>query len=335
MTRIELENRKLAASKGHSVIDVTLRDGGFRNDFSWSPEVAHGVIEGAFASGAEYCELGYVGGLPDLHNAGVASPFAMLTAKRIEDLVANLRTDWVDRAFAVMRHPTGRAPMPSPDELLEVGVQLIRFVYHPSWADQLAIEHASAKEAGLKTTVNLAIASRYTSDELKHHVSIAEGLCPDILYFADTCGALTPDELPKLVRMASKDFEVGFHGHDYLSLAIANSLAAVDAGAKWIDTSIWGLGRGAGNARTEVWSALRYRNSQVKLIPEQLAESMRWLESNLDSPKLPDWVAVICGAANLIPPEEDEIRRSAEPHIEAAKIFTRDRARNAQLLKQP
>lgn len=335
MSASDLDSECLKAPEGHKVIDVTLRDGGFRTNFSWSTEIAHAVIEGAFASGAEYCELGYVGGLPELHNPVAASPFAALTAERIEDLVAPLRTNWADRAFAVMRHPTGREPMPSPDKLLEVGVQLIRFVYHPSWADRLAIEHTSAREAGLKTAINLALASRYTSEELKHHVSIAEELCPSILYFADTCGALTPKELPQIVRMASRETEVGFHGHDFLSLAVANSLAAVDAGAKWIDTSIWGLGRGAGNARTEIWSALRYRNSNIQLVPEQLASSMMFIENVLNSPKVPDWVAVVCGAANLTPPEEDQIRRSPVPHLEAARLFSRSAARAALRLNQP
>lgn len=305
----------------HQVIDVTLRDGGFRSDFAWDDRTAQAVIEGAFASGADYCELGYVGGLPELHGLGAPKKYSALTAMDIHSLTAKSAEDRHSSRFCVMRHPTGEEPQPRPCELVEANVHMVRFVFHPSWAEKLRQEHEEAKSVGLQTAINIALASKYSQHQLGDLADKIAQLEPDVIYIADTCGALHPTQVVSLVDAMGATTDVGFHGHDYLTLAIANSLAAVQAGASWIDTSLLGLGRGAGNARTEIWGAFRACSERIKLDPHAQLRAIEELHHQVGNVAQADWISVICGAANLTPPEEDAIRSATDPELEALRVY--------------
>jgi 4-hydroxy 2-oxovalerate aldolase len=80
----------------------------------------------------------------------------------------------------------------------------------------------------------------------------------DVVYVTDSAGALMPPTVRERIR-ALKDAvkcEVGFHGHNNLSLAVANSMAAIEEGARWIDGCTCGMGAGSGNTATEVLAAV-------------------------------------------------------------------------------
>ena len=77
-------------------------------------------------------------------------------------------------------------------------------------------------------------------------------------YTPDSAGALLPDTVKQRVAAlrAALKIGVGFHGHNNLSLAVANSIAAIEEGARWIDACTCGLGAGSGNTPTEVLAAV-------------------------------------------------------------------------------
>ena len=79
------------------------------------------------------------------------------------------------------------------------------------------------------------------------------GIQPEVLFFADSNGAMFPSQVEKLIRFAREqvDIPLGFHAHDNLGFAVANAMAAVTGGARWIDSTVGGLGKGGGNASTE------------------------------------------------------------------------------------
>ena len=86
----------------------------------------------------------------------------------------------------------------------------------------------------------------------------AEKLKVPLLYLVDSAGCMTPDEVFNCITLTREHVvtPLGFHGHNNLSLAVANSLSAVRAGATFVDSSILGMGRSAGNAQTEVLTYL-------------------------------------------------------------------------------
>jgi len=102
----------------------------------------------------------------------------------------------------------------------------------------------------------------------------------DVVYVVDSAGGMVPDEVNAYITQISErtDTEVGFHGHNNLGWGLQNSIAAVDAGATYLDASLQGIGRSAGNAQTELVCA----NSELTLQREDWRRLLE-TESLLDN----------------------------------------------------
>jgi 4-hydroxy-2-oxovalerate/4-hydroxy-2-oxohexanoate aldolase len=106
----------------------------------------------------------------------------------------------------------------------------------------------------------LMMAHMIEADELVAQLKLMEGFGADCVYITDSAGYMLPDDVSARVALARAELkpetELGFHGHHNLAMGIANSLAAVEAGANRIDGSLAGLGAGAGNTPLEVFIAV-------------------------------------------------------------------------------
>jgi 4-hydroxy 2-oxovalerate aldolase len=104
-------------------------------------------------------------------------------------------------------------------------------------------------------------------DTLAEQAAIMAAAGAQVVYVTDSAGALVPDGVRRRVAalrdVLPADVAVGFHGHQNLSLAVGNSLAAVETGATWIDGCLCGLGAGAGNAPTEALAAALERAGET------------------------------------------------------------------------
>ena len=288
-----------------ALIDVTLRDGGFRTRFGWTVHEIITIAAATLRAGSDRVELGYIGGVPELHHVQEGGVSANLTP----DLISQVASTCGGGALCAMVHPSACHNTIPFDAFREAGLGMIRIVYHPSWDDRFKRLALQARDAGLTVAGNVALASRYRHDEL---VEVAASIiaCVDIVYLADTCGAMIPSEVAALVARLAPITDVGFHGHDYLSMGLANTYAAAMAGAKWVDASVAGIGRGAGNLRLELWMALSQAHTGDADLSEILA-ALQVVRSRLGTPTTPDLVALVCGALNLTPPQEDELRSLA------------------------
>jgi 4-hydroxy 2-oxovalerate aldolase len=108
-------------------------------------------------------------------------------------------------------------------------------------------------ERGYAVSINLMRASTLSDSEVRYASATLGASGVTIFYLADSFGGLLPDVTRMRIRAARDAFRgrVGFHAHDNMGLALANSVAAMEAGATMIDASVRGMGRGGGNARTE------------------------------------------------------------------------------------
>src|SRR4051794_33478313 len=112
-----------------TLVDVTLRDGGFEVDFHW-PDDAFARVAGVLGPlGVGYVELGYLGGVPFEHGVGTPGTGAHLTP----DLVSSARRD--DLRLAAMVHPTALTATLNVNAYVAAGLDMIRLVYHPDWFD--------------------------------------------------------------------------------------------------------------------------------------------------------------------------------------------------------
>ena len=142
----------------------------------------------------------------------------------------------------------------------ELGVHTIRVATHCTEAD-VSEQHISlARKMDMDTVGFLMMAHMNSPEGLVKQARLMEGYGANCIYVTDSAGYMLPDDVKarlSAVRDALKpETELGFHGHHNLAMGVANSIAAIEAGANRIDAASAGLGAGAGNTPMEVLVAV-------------------------------------------------------------------------------
>ncbi|MFX1451340.1 MAG: 4-hydroxy-2-oxovalerate aldolase, partial [Promethearchaeota archaeon] len=125
-----------------------------------------------------------------------------------------------------------------------------------------------AKDYGMFVCANFMKSYTLPPEKFVEKVKLSEKYGADMIYLVDSAGGMFPNEIKNYYNQIRKhsDIVLGFHGHNNLGIAIANSLFCVDLGFEFIDTSLQGIGRSSGNASTElITAALIKRNFNIDL----------------------------------------------------------------------
>jgi len=142
----------------------------------------------------------------------------------------------------------------------DCGVHTIRVATHCTEADVSEQHIQYGRKLGMDTVGFLMMAHMLDPEGLVKQAKLMESYGANCLYVTDSAGYMLPDDVRarvSAVRQAlNPETELGFHGHHNLGMGIANSLAAIEAGANRIDGSAAGLGAGAGNTPLEVFNAV-------------------------------------------------------------------------------
>jgi 4-hydroxy-2-oxovalerate/4-hydroxy-2-oxohexanoate aldolase len=145
----------------------------------------------------------------------------------------------------------------------DCGVATIRVATHSTEADVSEQHLTLARKLGLDTVAFLMMAHMITPEELARQAQLMEGYGAHCVYVTDSAGYMLPEDVSARVQALRArlrpETQIGFHGHHNLGMGIANSLAAIEAGAIRIDGSAAGLGAGAGNTPLEVFNAVALR----------------------------------------------------------------------------
>lgn len=232
------------------LLDCTIRDGGYVNNWDFPLPFARALYRALSASRVGWMELGffdpgYVGGNPWRH-----------VARATVDAVVGGEPG--ARISLLLNYGSARAEDLPPAE--ETGVHMLRVATHRADRMKACELAAAAHERGYFATVNLMGISRYSRQEIASLPGLFNEYRGrvDCFYLADSFGSLLPARTRELfdVLRFGTDAALGFHPHNNLQLAFANSLEAMAAGAAVVDGSILGMGRGGGNLFLE--SALAY-----------------------------------------------------------------------------
>ncbi len=238
-------------SVGLRICDVSLRDGSHvvRHQFTIEQVVSIGC--GLEAAGVHMVEVSHGDGL-----GGSSLQYGLSRTDELR-LIAAARSVLSHAKLAVLLLP-GIGTRADLKAARELGADVVRVATHCTEAD-IAQQHIGlARELGMQVAGFLMMAHMTSPQKLASQARLMESYGAHAVYVTDSAGALTIDGARDRVR-ALRDAlqcEVGFHGHNNLSLAVANTLVAIEEGATWIDAAVRGFGAGAGNTATEVLAAV-------------------------------------------------------------------------------
>jgi 4-hydroxy 2-oxovalerate aldolase len=235
-------------------LDTSLRDGSHAVDHDVSPEQVRKVVSGLAASGVRYIEVG--------HGAGLGGSSLLQGRGRFENV------DLFDAAAKVIGESTlvtlmlpGLGVMDEIREAVEHGVGGVRVATHVTEAD-IAEQHLRfCRDLGLRTFGFLMMTHLAPPEVVAEQARIMEEAGAEVVYLADSAGYMTEQGVRDRVGAvrAAVRAEIGVHAHNNLGLSVANSLAAIDEGASFIDGSLGSLGAGAGNTPGEVFNVVTTR----------------------------------------------------------------------------
>ncbi|CEK11321.1 beta/alpha barrel domain-containing protein [Legionella hackeliae] len=232
------------------VLDVSLRDGGHRTNFHFSDQELQRILKALDKSGIEYIEVGYRNGVVNpMNNIGRAG--------MCQKDYLNLCQSFVKHAkIAVMVHPKNVSEFDLL-ELKKLGVQLVRVCMLKDKFSEATTILKQIKDLSFELSLNITNMSHYEEAELDHLMQETVQYEPDMIYFADSNGSIFPEKVESIYQKYTRQYLIpfGFHAHDNLGLAQANAIAAIHSGAKYIDTSLAGMGKGIGNLKTEFFAA--------------------------------------------------------------------------------
>jgi 4-hydroxy 2-oxovalerate aldolase len=150
------------------------------------------------------------------------------------------------------------------EAVAELGVRMVRVATHCTEADISAQHIGFGRSLGLEVVGFLMMSHMQEPAALAEQARLMESYGAHTVYVVDSAGALVPDTARSRVAALRSALDpatnVGFHAHDNLGAAVANTLAAIDEGAYQVDGSLGGLGAGAGNLATEALAAVAERS---------------------------------------------------------------------------
>jgi 4-hydroxy 2-oxovalerate aldolase len=273
------------------ILDCTLRDGGYYNEWNFSTEIVASYLEAMAALKVDFVEIGF----RSTNNHGFKGGFAFSTDEFLNNLCIPKE---LDGKIGVMINAsellTSELSLEKVLEKLFVKksdspVSLVRVACHVNEFEQALPAAKWLKSKGYLVGFNLMQIADRTSEEIQGLSKLANDHQLDVLYFADSMGSLDSLSVKHIIHAIQKVYngEIGIHTHDNMNQALVNSIEAVNAGASWIDGTVTGMGRGPGNVQTEYLAiALSEHRGEsgnmtklLELIREQfrpLQEKYRW-----------------------------------------------------------
>ncbi|MCD7760271.1 MAG: aldolase catalytic domain-containing protein [Clostridiales bacterium] len=251
------------------VLDCTLRDGGLVNDSQFSDDFAKALYQANLKAGVDYMEFGYK------CDKKIFSPDRYGKWKFCDeaDIRAIVGDNDTDLKISVMAD-VGRCDykndiIPKADSVIDT-IRVATYVNAiPTAIDMVE----DAKNKGYEATVNIMAVSKVNGEDLKNSLELLGQSSVDVIYLVDSFGSFYPEQIRRLtdqyMEVADKyGKKVGIHAHNNQQLAFANTIEAMNkgVGATYLDATVNGLGRGAGNCHLEGLLSF-LRNPKYKTIP--------------------------------------------------------------------
>lgn len=242
-----------------SILDCTLRDGGYYNNWDFSPEVVQAYLAAMAQAKIDYVELG----LRNFPKTGFDGPFAYTTEAFIKSLNLPEGPTYGVMVDAKTILDANMSIEKAVDALfvdaVNSPISLVRVAAHFHEVEHSGPIIKLLKQKGYIVGYNLMQAGGKPDEVIAEKARIAkEWGNLDILYFADSLGNMDGEEVTRIVKAIKTEWQgdIGIHTHNNMGKALDNTITAKSLGVSWLDVTVTGMGRGAGNAQTETLLAV-------------------------------------------------------------------------------
>lgn len=237
-----------------TLVDTTLRDGSHAVKHSFTCQQAAAIAKGLDACHVPMIELSHgdgLGGSSYTYGFSKTDEFELLKAAAQEIKQAKL---------TVLLLP-GIGTIEDLKRAQACGATAVRVATHVTEADVSAQHIQAAKKMGMFAVGFLMMSHMAEPEVVAQQAQKMESYGADYVNIADSAGYLLPQGVEARIQavQAAVSIPVGFHAHNNLGMAAANSLKAVESGATYVDGTLRGLGAGAGNAQIEVLAGVLQR----------------------------------------------------------------------------
>ncbi|PZX08010.1 4-hydroxy 2-oxovalerate aldolase [Psychrobacillus insolitus] len=234
-------------NRSFEILDVTLRDGSHAMRHSFTEKQVEETARGLDKAGVSYFEVSHGDGLG---GSSLQYGFSKVNELKLIEAASSV----CSRAKVSVLLIPGIGIKDDLQDAVKAGAKMVRVATHVTEADVAAQHINLGRELGLKTVGFLMMAHMASTAKIVEQAKLFESYGAEIIYVTDSAGYMLPNEVTERIKALKENVscEIGFHGHNNLSMAMANTIAAVEAGASYIDGSLRALGAGSGNTQTEV-----------------------------------------------------------------------------------
>jgi|HubBroStandDraft_6_1064221.scaffolds.fasta_scaffold00065_12 4-hydroxy 2-oxovalerate aldolase len=229
------------------ILECTLRDGSYAVDFKFT-ENDTAILAGVLARlGFRWIEVGHGVGLGAMKAGKGTMP---TTDERLIEAAKRAAPNAQIGCFFI----PGIGTADQLKSARAAGLDFVRIGYNAPEIEDAYPYLTLARELGLKPCLNFMKTYGISADAFGEKAKGGAAAGAEVIYCVDSAGGMFPEDVRKYLSAARDrcECQLGFHGHSNLQFAVANSVEAVRCGASFIDTTLYGLGRSAGNVPTEV-----------------------------------------------------------------------------------
>ncbi len=233
---------------------MTLRESVHVPKTQMTPEYAEALVRGLSEANVDYIEIGYISNERISDYLPAYCPESYIV--RMERALA----EGSNTKLAIMLHPH-QFNKNMLSLLTRPSIGMVRLCVPYSKLTQSLEVIRILREFKINVCANLIRASHLSNEEILRFARIVELSGIQCIYMADSNGAMIPEKIGEIYRHLNKHTKLalGFHAHNNLHIAPANALEAIEAGATYIDASLYGFGKGMANLSLEAFVALLNR----------------------------------------------------------------------------
>ncbi len=234
------------------ILDCTLRDGGYYTDWDFSDNLVNNYFNLIKYLPIDIIEVGYRG---NKNKKSYLGEYYYLTKSKLKTIRKKLGKK--KKISIMIDIKDWKTPKELEKNLKECRnyVDIIRFAINPKKIKKIDGYLKTVSNLGFIVSVNLMYSHLILKDQKIFSNVIKLKRYFDIIYLVDSYGSLVPGDVTKIIKILKSfdvNLKIGFHSHNNLELALSNSIEAINNGVEYLDSTFTGMGRGAGNLKTEL-----------------------------------------------------------------------------------